>query len=223
MKEISTNEIINKVINSKIKDTYLQIINIGMLMFHKSSRVSAIINNIRLNKKIDEDNEIINTNNVITSSIKNNKLYINILDDRNKFLVLENMLNDINYYYNIKYKNITKNLVFDYMNEIECEEILKLISSMIDEIDDRDIMNLFDEINIKDHYKNYNNQLQTNIIRPLYEYLKDKNIKYKNIALDDDLNEINDLLSNNLEIDDPYRLSENLRLIRNIIKKISSN
>ena len=209
MKEISTNEIINKVINSKIKDTYLQIINIGMLMFHKSSRVSAIINNIRLNKKIDEDNEIINTNNVITSSIKNNKLYINILDDRNKFLVLENMLNDINYYYNIKYKNITKNLVFDYMNEIECEEILKLISSMIDEIDDRDIMNLFDEINIKDHYKNYNNQLQTNIIRPLYEYLKDKNIKYKNI--------------NNLEIDDPYRLSENLRLIRNIIKKISSN
>ena len=223
MKEISTNEIINKVINSKIKDTYLQIINIGMLMFHKSSRVSAIINNIRLNKKIDEDNEIINTNNVITSSIKNNKLYINILDDRNKFLVLENMLNDINYYYNIKYKNITKNLVFDYMNEIECEEILKLISSMIDEIDDRDIMNLFDEINIKDHYKNYNNQLQTNIIRPLYEYLKEKNIKYKNIALDDDLNEINDLLSNNLEIDDPYRLSENLRLIRNIIKKISSN
>ena len=223
MKEISTNEIINKVINSKIKDTYLQIINIGMLMFHKSSRVSAIINNIRLNKKIDEDNEIINTNNVITSSIKNNKLFINILDDRNKFLVLENMLNDINYYYNIKYKNITKNLVFDYMNEIECEEILKLISSMIDEIDDRDIMNLFDEINIKDHYKNYNNQLQTNIIRPLYEYLKDKNIKYKNIALDDDLNEINDLLSNNLEIDDPYRLSENLRLIRNIIKKISSN
>ena len=194
-----------------------------MLMFHKSSRVSAIINNIRLNKKIDEDNEIINTNNVITSSIKNNKLYINILDDRNKFLVLENMLNDINYYYNIKYKNITKNLVFDYMNEIECEEILKLISSMIDEIDDRDIMNLFDEINIKDHYKNYNNQLQTNIIRPLYEYLKEKNIKYKNIALDDDLNEINDLLSNNLEIDDPYRLSENLRLIRNIIKKISSN
>ena len=194
-----------------------------MLMFHKSSRVSAIINNIRLNKKIDEDNEIINANNVITSSIKNNKLYINILDDRNKFLVLENMLNDINYYYNIKYKNITKNLVFDYMNEIECEEILKLISSMIDEIDDRDIMNLFDEINIKDHYKNYNNQLQTNIIRPLYEYLKDKNIKYKNIALDDDLNEINDLLSNNLEIDDPYRLSENLRLIRNIIKKISSN
>ncbi len=223
MKEISTNEIINKVINSKIKDTYLQIINIGMLMFHKSSRVSAIINNIRLNKKIDEDNEIINTNNVITSSIKNNKLYINILDDRNKFLVLENMLNDINYYYNIKYKNITKNLVFDYMNEIECEEILKLISSMIDEIDDRDIMNLFDEINIKDHYKNYNNQLQTNIIRPLYEYLKEKNIKYKNIELDDDLNEINDLLSNNLEIDDPYRLSENLRLIRNIIKKISSN
>ncbi len=194
-----------------------------MLMFHKSSRVSAIINNIRLNKKIDEDNEIINTNNVITSSIKNNKLYINILDDRNKFLVLENMLNDINYYYNIKYKNITKNLVFDYMNEIECEEILKLISSMIDEIDDRDIMNLFDEINIKDHYKNYNNQLQTNIIRPLYEYLKEKNIKYKNIELDDDLNEINDLLSNNLEIDDPYRLSENLRLIRNIIKKISSN
>jgi hypothetical protein len=192
-------------------------------MFHKSSRVSAIINNIRLNKKIDEDNEIINTNNVITSSIKNNKLYINILDDRNKFLVLENMLNDINYYYNIKYKNITKNLVFDYMNEIECEEILKLISSMIDEIDDRDIMNLFDEINIKDHYKNYNNQLQTNIIRPLYEYLKEKNIKYKNIELDDDLNEINDLLSNNLEIDDPYRLSENLRLIRNIIKKISSN
>ncbi len=223
MKEISTNEVINKVINSKIKDTYLQIINIGMLMFHKSSRVSAIINNIRLNKKIDEDNEIINTNNVITSSIKNNKLYINILDDRNKFLVLENMLNDINYYYNIKYKNITKNLVFDYMNEIECEEILKLISSMIDEIDDRDIMNLFDEINIKDHYKNYNNQLQTNIIRPLYEYLKEKNIKYKNIALDDNLNEINDLLSNNLEIDDPYRLSENLRLIRNIIKKISSN
>ena len=223
MKEISTNEIINKVINSKIKDTYLQIINIGMLMFHKSSRVSAIINNIRLNKKIDEDNEIINTNNVITSSIKNNKLYINILDDRNKFLVLENMLNDINYYYNIKYKNITTNLVFDYMNGIECDEILKIISSMIDEIDDRDIMNLFDEINIKDHYKNYNNQLQTNIIRPLYEYLKEKNIKYKNIALDDDLNEINDLLSNNLEIDDPYRLSENLRLIRNIIKKISSN
>ena len=223
MKEISTNEVINKVINSKIKDTYLQIINIGMLMFHKSSRVSTIINNIRLNKKIDEDSEIINANSVIASSIKNNKLYINILDDRNKFLVLENMLNDINYYYNIKYKNITKNLVFDYMNEIECEEILKLISSMIDEIDDRDIMNLFDEINIKDHYKNYNNQLQTNIIRPLYEYLKEKNIKYKNIALDDNLNEINDLLSNNLEIDDPYRLSENLRLIRNIIKKISSN
>ena len=223
MKEISTNEVINKVINSKIKDTYLQIINIGMLMFHKSSRVSTIINNIRLNKKIDEDSEIINANSVIASSIKNNKIYINILDDRNKFLVLENMLNDINYYYNIKYKNITKNLVFDYMNEIECEEILKLISSMIDEIDDRDIMNLFDEINIKDHYKNYNNQLQTNIIRPLYEYLKEKNIKYKNIALDDNLNEINDLLSNNLEIDDPYRLSENLRLIRNIIKKISSN
>ena len=223
MKEISTNEIINKVINSKIKDTYLQIINIGMLMFHKSSRVSSIINNIRLNKNIDEDNEIINTNNIITSSIKNNKLYINILDDRNKFLVLENMLNDINYYYNIKYKNITKNLVFDYMNEIECEEILKQISSMIDEIDDNNIMNLFDEINIKDHYKNYNNQLQTNIIRPLYEYLKEKNIKYKNITFNDNLEEINSLLNINLEIDDPYTLSENYRIIRNIIKKISSN
>ena len=218
MKEISTKEIINKVINGKVKDTYLQIINIGMLMFHNSSRVTTLINNVKLNKEIDEENEIINSNSIITSSIKNNKLYINILDDRNKLLVLENMLIDINYYYNIKYKGITKDLVFDYINVIECEEIMKLISSMIDEIDDKDIMELFDEINIKEHCINYSNQLQTNIIRPLYDHIKNKKIKYTNINLD----EINSLLNNNLEIDDPYKLSENYRVIRNIIKKISS-
>ncbi len=223
MKDVSVNEIISKVINGKTKDTYLQIINIGMLLFHKQKRVTTLINNIKLNKEIDENNEIINSNSVVISSIKNDKLYINILNDKNKFLLLENMLIDINYYYNVKYKKISKNLVFDYINVIECEEILKLISSMIDEIDDKNIMQLFDEMNIKEHCINYNNQLQTNIVRPLYDYIKDKHIKYDNITQDNNIDEINNLLSNSLEIDDPYKLSENYRIIRNIIKKISSN
>ena len=223
VKEISTSEIINKVINSKIKDTYLQIINIGMLLFHKSSRVTTVINNVRLNKELDEESEIINSNNVIVSAIKNDKLYINILDDKNKMLVLENMLIDINYYYNVKYKKINKNLVFDYINVIECEEILKLVSSIIDEIDDKDIMQLFDEMNIKEHCINYSNQLQTNIIRPLYDYFKNKHVKYSNLTQQDKIDEINNLLIDSLEIDDPYKLSENYRIIKNIIKKISSN
>ena len=222
MKDISVKEIINKVVNGKTKDTYLQIINIGMLLFHNSSRATTLINGIKINKKIDENSEIINANNIVISAIKNNQLYINILDESNKLLLLENLLIDINYFYNIKYKKITKNLVFDYINLIECEEIIKLIVSIASEIDDNNIMELLDEINIKGHNISYNSQLQTNIIRPLYDFIKVKRIKYNNIADNDNVIKINSLLNNNLEIDDPYKLSENYRLIRNIIKKISS-
>jgi hypothetical protein len=222
MKSMTVSETINKVMNSKLSCNYLKLINIGMLIFHKNSRVSTVIKNTKFIDNIDDTFEILNSNRFIVSATKDNKLYISILDKSNKFELLESLLIDINYYFNIKYKNINDDLLFDYINIIECEEITKLIISSSSLIDDKEIIELFDEMNLSNDYKNYDNQLQVNAIRPLYDFIKENNIKYKDIILNKDFEEINKLMSDNQNLEEPYKISENYRVIKNIIKKISS-
>ena len=121
MKSMAVNEVINTVMNSKISCNYLKLINIGMLMFHKNSKVNTIIKSIKYIDSIDSIDStynIINSNNILISAIKDNILYINILDNSNKKELLKNLLFDINYYYNIKYNNINNNILYKYINII---------------------------------------------------------------------------------------------------------
>ena len=222
MKSMAVNDVINTVMNSKISCNYLKLINIGMLMFHKSSKVSTIIKKVKIIDNIDDTYEILHTNDTIVSATKDNKLYISIINNSNKRDILEKLLIEVNYYYNYIYNKIDNNLLFSNINIIECEEIIKEIIKASSLIDDNEIIELFDELNINSEYKYYDNQLQVNAIRPLYDYIKEKKIKYKDIVLNKDFEEINKLMIDNQSLDEPYKISENYRIIKNIIKKISS-
>ncbi len=222
MKSMTVNDVINTVINSKISCTYLKLINIGMLMFHKNSKVSTIIRRTKIVDNIDDTYEILHKNDTVISATKDNKLYINIVNGSNKRDILEKLLREVNYYYNYVYNKIDNSILFSNINILECEEIINEIIKSSSLIDDNEIIELFDELNISSEYKNYDNQLQINAIRPLYDYIKEHKIKYKDIVLNKDFEEINKLMIDNQSLDEPYKISENYRIIKNIIKKISS-
>lgn len=172
---------------------YLKLIKIGMSIYYEDDNINTLFENI--NEK--------------NFKIAKNKLPLE---------QLENLTYKINYYYNTKYNKMPKNTFNNYYNILQTEEIIKIILKLADTIDEINIINIFDQINISNitEYKYLNNQIEVNLLRPLYELTKNncEKISKKQIK------QINSFFNQISKTDNEFNKAEKYRNIRELINQM---
>ena len=198
------------------------VIILAMIKYYKDMNIISFVDNISLeySDKVDK---------VLT--VLNNSYTILINEKLSLLSKIEYILNDINYLYNNN--DINKDIFKEAINILQVEDIIKLLFKIIrlNNID------YFDEISTIDSksYKCYINQLDTNLIRPIYNSYKKKNKEIvKNTdnfleILDNDVDNnyvltISNLFSNSIINDfneeSILNTSEKYRQIKDIVKNI---
>ena len=194
---------------------YKALIIISMIKYYGDMNIINFVDNINIiySKKKD-----------FTYDEKNNK--ISIPNNISDISVIEGLLININYLYqNGKLEKGFKSII----NILQVEEIMKELLKISLSYDIKGL----EGINYK-KYKCLVNQVETNLVRPLYRFIKknDKNIiknqnrinEYIKDIDNDKLNELNRLfILNNDYIcieENEYEISENFRKIKNIFKSI---
>ena len=194
---------------------YKALIIISMIKYYKDMSIISFVDNIDITYS-KKDTVIYNE--------KSNKLSVpnNISD----ISVIEGILININNLYkNGKLEKGFKSII----NILQVEEIMKELLKISLSYDIKGL----EGINYK-KYKCLVNQVETNLVRPLYRFIKKNNKKiiknqnkineYINDKDNDKLNELNRLFTLNDDYvyieENEYEISENFRKIKNIFKSI---
>ena len=201
--------------------TIKNVIILSMIKYYKDMNIIDLIDSINI-YNIDSKDFVVNT-------ILNNHS-IGVPNNLPLITKIEGLLLKINYLYQYKTLNIN---TFSYgINTLQVEDIMK---ELIKISNNYNIQGL-EELSLIDYkkYRVYMEQSITNILRPLYKYIrridkpasKDFNLLQEYIT--DKYDDINKLyINNNEELDNLYLISENLRkikeLIKNILKELEKN
>ena len=216
------NYVINRILDEYNNDnslygSYLKLINIGMTLYYKE------------NEKIENlFNKIIIVQEALAAMVpstfsanilvaKDNEYYtFYIKEETNSLEILETLTCEINKLYSNYAEN---SFINEYCNILKSEEIIKTILDIQDIIDDSNILDLYDSLNIvnKKNYKCCIKQIAVNLVRPLYETMKELNYNAKDILKDERFLEINEMFKKGIEIKDSYLFAEAYRKIRNLI------
>ena len=201
--------------------TIKNVIILSMIKYYKDMNIIDLIDSINI-YNIDSKDFVVNT-------ILNNHS-IGVPNNIPLITKIEGLLLKINYLYQYKTLNIN---TFSYgINTLQVEDIMK---ELIKISNNYNIQGL-EELSLIDYkkYRVYMEQSITNILRPLYKYIKridkpaSKDFNLLQEYITDKYDDINKLyINNNEELDNLYLISENLRkikeLIKNILKELEKN
>ena len=201
--------------------TIKNVIILSMIKYYKDMNIIDLIDSINI-YNIDSKDFVVNT-------ILNNHS-IGVPNNLPLITKIEGLLLKINYLYQYKTLNIN---TFSYgINTLQVEDIMK---ELIKISNNYNIQGL-EELSLIDYkkYRVYMEQSITNILRPLYKYIKridkpaSKDFNLLQEYITDKYDDINKLyINNNEELDNLYLISENLRkikeLIKNILKELEKN
>ncbi len=207
----SSNEALNNIKN---------IIIIAMIKYYKDMDIIAFVDDISFEYS-----------NKVNKVLMNNKDNILINKKLNLLTSIEYILNEINYLYNNK--DINKDTLREAINVLQVEDIIKLLFKVVR----LNNITYFEEISTIDSktYKCYINQVNTNLIRPIYNHYKKRNKELvKNTSnflalLDNEVDngyiESISNLFNNSDLDmiseeNILNASEKYRQIKDIVKSI---
>lgn len=214
--------IINRILDeynndSSLYGSYLKLINIGMTLYYKENElIKSLFSKIEV---LDEWNNLLvpsSFSDNILVSFNDNHLTFFIKKTANSLEILETLTCEINKLYS-DYENT--NFINEYCNILKAEEIIKIILDIQDIIDDNKILDLYDSLNIlsKKNYKCCIKQISVNLVRPLYETMKELDYSFKDILKDEGFWEINEMFSKESNVKDYYLFAELYRKIRNLI------
>lgn len=194
--------------------TIKNVIILSMIKYYKDLSIIELIDNINI-YNIDSKEFIVNT-------ILNNHS-IGIPINMPLITKIEGLLLRVNYLY--QYKTLDINTFSYGINTLQVEDIMKELIKISKNYDIQGLEEL-SLINYK-KYRVYSEQSLTNIIRPLYKYIRKidkKAIKDINLLQQYMMDKYDDIdklyIDNKEELEDLYLISENFRKIKELIKNI---
>jgi len=198
--------------NENELNNIVNVITLSLVKYYNDQNIITMIDNFKFKE----------SKTIKTIKVKNNIITVN--SNLTKLNKIEYILEQLNYYY-INNSSELEGLN-QVLNILQIEDIIKTLFKIV-RLNNITYLDELSNINNRS-YKCLINQVETNLIRPLYNFYKKKNKEFVkkdilNILNNDEISNIDNLLKETKEYkkSDFLSVSESYRKIKEIINKIT--
>lgn len=191
--------------NDNELNNIINVITLSLVKYYNDQNIITMIDSFKFKE----------SKSIKTIKVKDNTITLN--SNLTKLNKIEYLLVQLNYYY--INKNFSLEGINKVLNILQVEDIIKTLFKIV-RLNNITYLDELSNINNRS-YKCLIDQVETNLIRPLYNYYKKKNKEYvkKDILKYIDIEEINILFKEKDNTQDISIISETYRNIKDIINK----